>query len=272
MSQTNGALPGNTGWTEWEKTGFRIFFIFFIILLLPLDGSFFGALFSGGFRLYDLVVLTRYRPRLVPAGLVGDGQTADLISWAIALAIAIAGGAVWTWYARNKDRDAQDYDKLYYWLRVALRYRLAAGIIAYGFIKLFPLQMPYPSLSNLHTNYGDFEAWKIYYHTIGIVPWYESFLGGVEILAGLLLFSRNTATFGAGILLGFIGNVLSANFAYNIGDQSYTLYLELIALFLLSYDVPRLYNLIIARKVAKAGRFTPSFNQPWVRNARLALK
>ena len=79
--------------------------------------------------------------------------------------------------------------------------------------------MPYPSLSNLHTNYGDLFAWKLYSQTTAINPAYESFLGFVEILAGLLILYPKTVTFGTGLVLGFLGNVAMVNLFYDVGDH-----------------------------------------------------
>src|SRR6185295_3873470 len=168
----------NSHWKNYEKNLLRFFFVFFLLLIIPFDWKFYKTLFSINWlhlHFYDLLTLTHYLPQFSSPGFA---------PWVIAAFISIAGIIVWDYL----ERDVWNYDNLHYWLRVILRYRLAVGIIAYGLIKLFPLQMPYPSLSNLHTNYGDIAPWKIYYHTIGITSWYESFLGAVEILTGILLF------------------------------------------------------------------------------------
>lgn len=237
-------------WNNWEKNLLRFFLIYFIIQIVPLDWKFYRQLFSihwSAFSFYDLFQLTRYYPRFF--GLEG------FANWAITAGIA----AILTFLWSRRAADNYNYDVLYYWLRVLLRYRLAIGVIAYGLIKVFPLQMPYPSLSNLHTNYGDFFPWKIYFHTVGIVPVYERFLGAVEVIAGILLFFRKTATFGAGIILGFIGNVLVANFAYDAGEKLYSAYLLVLAAAIFAYDAPRLYRLLIQGKYTKANRFKPLF-------------
>ncbi|RZL16569.1 MAG: hypothetical protein EOO89_11350 [Pedobacter sp.] len=142
-------------------------------------------------------------------------------------------------------------------------YQLKSIIIlrpdSYGLIKVFPLQFPYPSLGNLHTNYGDFLPWKIYFHTTGIAPAFEIFLGGVEVLAGLLLLNRRTTTFGAGILAGYYGNVFASNVAYNMGYEAYSLQLTIFAVVLFVYDAPRLYNLLVAQKFTTANTYHPVF-------------
>ena len=178
------------------------------------------------------------------------------------------GTVIWS-YA---DKERKEYTVLYYWLRVLIRYRLAVVLITYGFIKLFPLQMPYPSLSNLLTNYGDFFAWKIYFQTLGISPKYESFLGFVEILAAFLLFNRRTATFGVGLIFGFIGNVAVVNGFYDVGEQVISAFIVLMASFLFVYDIPRLYKLLIKERFTKANRFNPDYSDRSLRKTRLGLR
>jgi hypothetical protein len=245
-------------WKPYERIGLRFFFIYFIIQAVPLDWKFYRALFSiDGLGIANLFSLTKYAPQFF--------SLHGFANWGVAALIAVGGAIIWG-LTEKKERD---YDVLLYWLRVILRYRLAIGIIAYGLIKFFPLQMPYPSLSNLHTNYGDFFAWKIYFHTIGITQGYEVFLGAVEVLAGLLLLCRKTVTFGTGIILGFTGNVLAANFAYDVGEQVYSAYLVAIAVFLFAYDVPRLYSLLARERYTIANKFIPVFA---LKKLRFAVK
>jgi hypothetical protein len=257
---SNG-YPSN--WKGYEKTALRFFTLYFVIQAVPLDWKFYRQLFSINWlhlNFYDLFSLSKYTPQFF--------SLPGYANWAAAALLAIVGTAIW----KIIEKREPDYDSVHYWLRVILRYRLAIGIIAYGLIKLFPLQMPYPSLSNLHTNYGDFHAWKIYFHTIGITQGYERFLGLAEILAGVLLFFRNTTTFGTGIILGFTGNVFAANIAYDAGEQVYGAYLVAIALFLFAYDVPRLYSLLIQEKYTIASKFQPEFREWQLKKLRIGLR
>src|SRR5690606_4958495 len=122
------------------------------------------------------------------------------------------------------------------------------------------------------TNYGDFFAWKIYFHTLGIAPGYEVFLGAIEVSAGMLLLFRRTVTFGSGIIVGFTGNVWVANMAYDAGEQVYSGYLVVIALFLFAYDVPRLYHLLVRGQQTVANKFKPIFAQNPIKAWRIVLK
>ena len=260
MSKTENK-PANSHWSAIEKGIFRFLFIYFLLQAIPLDWKYYAKINWLSLSYGDIFNITRYIPRFLSAGL---GSYAD---WILIAVIALAGSLVWA----SRDKKSENYDVLYYWLRVIVRYRLAMGIIGYGFLKFFPLQAPFPSISNLNTAYGDFTDWKIFSMSLGIVPNYESFLGAVEILAGLLLFWRRTATVGALIILVFTGNVFISNLAYEGGEQVYSFYLISFALFVLSFDAIRIYNLISLEKPTEPNRFKPLLtgSQPII---RIALK
>ncbi|MFD2870838.1 hypothetical protein ACFS5N_00055 [Mucilaginibacter ximonensis] len=193
---------------------------------------------------------------------------ADYADWGIALVFGIIGGLIWTLI----DRKTRSYNLLYYWLRVIVRYRAGIGIIGFGFTKLFPTQMPYPSLGLLNSNFGDFTAQKIYWMSVGIVPWYQVFGGVVEIVAGALLFFRKTTTYGAILLAGALFDITLVNYAYDGGVHVYAFYFVLLSLFLIADDVPALYNLIIREKYTTHFRVYPDFTKLGLKYTRLALK
>ncbi|WP_344766407.1 DoxX family protein [Pedobacter ginsengiterrae] len=250
-------------WTEREKYIFRFFFLFLILQALPLSIDLFKILF--GFNwLYisyaDIFNLTRLSAKFLP------GKD-SFLNWAIVGIISAIGAVAWS----KIKKQAYNYDELYYWLRTVVRYRLAIGVIGYGFIKFFPLQAPFPSISNLNTAYGDFSPWKIFSMSLGIVPGYESFLGGVEILAGLLLLFRRTASIGALIILIFTGNVFISNLGYGGGEYVYASYLISFAIFVLWFDAKRIYNLVSLELPTQPNYFKPAFS-PHFSQLRLALK
>ncbi len=254
----------NSGpWKDSEKAFFRFIFIYLVLQTVPLDWKFYRDLFSINWAdLYygDIFTITRYFPSFFPG-------PETFINWLILIIIAAIGAIIWT----KRDPKNTDYSVLYYWLRVIVRYRLAIGIVGYGMIKFFPAQAPFPSISNLNTNYGDFHAWKLFSLSLGVVPGYESFLGGVEILAGLLLFFRRTASAGALLILVFTGNVFMSNLAYEGGEYVYSFYLVVLALFVLAHDAQRIYNLISLERPTSPDTFKPEFPGK-LKNARLILK
>jgi hypothetical protein len=269
MNALKGALP-QTEWKGYEKWAFRIFSIYFLLQAVPLDWKYFRNLFSINWlhlRFSDIFYISRYTPQIFSNGTTTGWGLNSYADWLVIMAIAIAGAVIWSY----RDKDVKNYNRLYYWVRVIVRYRLAIGIIAYGFIKFFPLQSPYPSISNLNTHYGEFSRWKLFSLSLGIVPNYESFLGLVELLAGGLLLFRRTATIGALMVVVFTGNVFMSNLAYEGGEATYSLYLITLGLFLLTFDVVRLFVLIGLERPVHANRFKLELSPSWKRN-RLVLK
>ncbi|KAA2240783.1 DoxX family protein [Chitinophaga agrisoli] len=259
--------PAATGWKEYEKIILRVFFIYFLLQLIPLDWKFYRDLFAINWlhlQYGDIFHIAHYLPRFF-------GSVPQFTDGFIFLLIAIIGSGVWTYLDRRNHYNVS-YDALYYWLRVLLRYRLAIALLVYGLIKFFPLQSPYPSLSNLNTPYGDFTEWKLFSLSLGIVPGYETFLGLVEILAAALLLYRKTASVGAFIVLLFTGNVFMSNLAYGGGEAVYSFYLVTLALFLFAYDLPRLVNLLALGRPTAPPHYKPAFDTPRLRYTRLALK
>src|SRR5690606_29166453 len=117
----------------------------------------------------------------------------------------------------SRNSKGEEYNLLYYWLRVFVRYCIALGLIAVGFIKFYPMQMPFPSVSNLHTEIGDHAPFKLYWQIVGISYRYEIFLGFLAIAAGVLLFFRSTTAIGAIIISGVLFNITHANLGYDGG-------------------------------------------------------
>lgn len=192
----------------------------------------------------------------------------DYLDWGIALLIGVVGALIWTIF----DRKSKSYHLLYYWIRVVVRYRAGIGIIGFGFTKLFPTQMPYPSLGLLNSNFGDFTAQKVYWLSVGIVPWYQVFGGVVEILAGVLLFFRKTTTFGAILLVAALGDITFVNYAYDGGVHVYAFYFVVLGLFLAADDFPKLYNLLILERYTVPFRIYPDLSLPALKYTRIGLK
>jgi hypothetical protein len=281
-------------WSAAKKIAFRIAFVFFFLVSIPFSASWYKSLVSidwlhphyrdiysiAGFSINVPSVLfdtgrqsfaETDRKKAEPA--VSQIQTQrswlrDYAAWGNAFAIAVVAGLVWS----LADPKRQSYNLLYYWITVIVRFRAAIGIIGFGFTKLFPTQMPYPSLGLLNTDFGDFTAQKIYWLSIGIVPWYQVFGGIVEVLAGALLFFRKTATFGAILLVGALGDITFVNYAYDGGVHVYAFYFVLLGSFLLTADVSRLYNLLVREQYTVPQFYYPDYKLPAYRYPRIVLK
>lgn len=259
-------------WKGWQKVIFRTAFVFFVFMSLPTDADWYRNLVSidwPNLHYRDIYDLARFSSGFSFVGNSILGNTLNgYANWFITLFVAAILGLVWT----AIDRKRKEYNTLYYWLRVIVRYRAGIGIIGFGFTKLFPVQMPHPSEGLLNTDFGDFTAQKIYWMSIGIVPWYQVFTGIVEITAGTLLFFRKTTFLGAALLFGALGDIVYVNFAYDGGVHVYSSYFALLAAFLMIKDLPKLYDLLILERYTTLVNFYPSFSQNWLRLTRIGLK
>ncbi|GAB2543371.1 hypothetical protein [Spirosoma aerophilum] len=261
-------------WTPGEKLAFRIAFIFFIVMSLPTSAGWYKNAFSLDWlhlHYRDLYDVARFQPNILgrvswwPAWM-GYGE------WVFLFVVSAVAGLIWTAVVRIRQAEPRNYNLLYYWLRVVVRYRAGIGIIGFGFTKLLPTQLPYPSLGLLNTNFGDLTAQKIYWLSIGIVPWYEVFTGVVEVLAGAFLFFRATTFWGAVLLFGALADIVYVNLAYDGGVHGYSSYFVLLSGFLLVYYVRDLYTLLIKEQLTIPVHYYPAFNKVWQRIARIGLK
>jgi hypothetical protein len=258
-------------WKGYEKILFRLAFIYFFLQVFPLDWKYYRHLLNINWlhiSFAQLFQVAKYTPQFVSGTYHPlDWGLATFADWLVILLAAIVGTVIWTLLDKNN----KAYPKLYAWLRIFVRYRLGIALIAYGFLKLFALQAPYPSLSSLNTPYGDFTTWKLFSLSLGIVPGYQAFLGAVELIAGILLLFRRTTVIGATIIIFFTGNVFMSNLAYEGGEVVYSFYLVTLALFLIVYDLQRIICLIILHvPVAPAKPALIWSNQ--LRTARIAAK
>lgn len=254
-------------WTKGEKFLFRTAFVFFLLLIIPLDTSWYERLFHPKSFFWVLSSLTGYRPNFIQLNSESARfGIAGYASWGVALLISIIVALIWGYVFRKKEPD--NYNRLYYWLRVLVRYRIALGIIAFGFLKFYPMQMPAPSFSNLETELGDYNTYKLYWQQVGVSIWYEVVLGIVEIAGGILLFFRSTTALGAVINIGVLGNIAHANIAYDGSVHVYSSFFVLLSLFVLAPYVPYLWRLLIKGEDVTPHYYYPRVNQ----KARLAVK
>ncbi|MCX2477817.1 hypothetical protein OQY15_01870 [Pedobacter sp. MC2016-15] len=253
-------------WKSYQKIAFRIAFIFFILMTIPENPGWYTQWFQfdwTSLHYRDLYDIARYQPSFIRgAGFYGYGE------WLVLLAVSTVGGLIWT----ALDKKRREYNVLYYWLTVIVRYRAAIGIIGFAFTKVLPVQMPYPSTGILNTNFGDLTAQKIYWLSISIVPWYQVFAGVVELTAGVLLFFRKTAVLGAIILFGALGDIVYVNFAYDGGVHVYSSYFVLFAAFIIAKEIPQIYNLFILERYTRPVNFNLKFMAQWLKTTRIALK
>lgn len=265
-------ITSGKDWNIYQLISFRIAFIFFVVMSIPSTAVWYKKLFSVDWinlHYRDLHDIASISPNFVNLrGTQSFWALNGYGNWAISLGIAIIGAVIWTVFSK-KDRN---YDILYYWLRVIVRYRAGIGIIGFGFTKVFPVQMPFPSESLLNNSFGDLTGHKLFWSFIGIAPWYQVFTGIVEVTGGALLFFRKTTFLGAALLFGALLDIVIVNLAYEGGVHVYSSYFVLFSGFLLLYYVPRIYRLLILEKYTVPVNYYPDFNLPWQKYGRYFLK
>lgn len=245
-------IQSQSSWSKSEKNLFKFFGLYFFIQILPIDLSFLKHIAGTNWlalEYRDIFYLSRYAPDFL-------GEQ-SFLNWIIVAILALVGTILWD---KVLPKDI-NYDNWYYWIRVFVRYRLALGLIGYAFLKVYTIQSPEPSLSNLNTNYGDFTAWKLFSLGLGVVPSYQSFLGLVELAGALLLLHRKTTTIGTLIILPFAGNVAISNIAYEGGEYVYAFYLISLGLYLFAFDAIRLFKLVSLEQPADQNHFQPEFRE-----------
>lgn len=260
-------------WTNFEKIIFRIAFIFFGIFCIPWDAGFYRFLYNLDYAHITYGNLTEivafFNPQFVnifsESGFFG---WASYINFPFVLIIAIIGGLIWTALDKNK----KEYNILYYWVRVLARYRVAYAGIAWGYKKLFIMQMPFPNTGLQHTDFIDFFAKRLYWESLGIAPYYEVFLGFAEFLAGFLLLFRKTTSIGAIMAFIVFGNIAIANHSYDIGEQVPSAAMAMLSLFVFWFYLPGIYKLIVKQENVQIANFYPSFSVKWQNYARLSVK
>ncbi len=262
-------------WQGYQKVLFRIAVIFFIALSVPNNPLWYGHVFRidwTNLDYRDLYDICRFGSGINLFGNSFFGyRLLGFANWLTTLLIATGGGLVWTWLAKATRRDPRSFERWHYWLNVVVRYRAGLGIIGFGFTKLLPVQMPYPSLGILDADYGDLTSQKIFWMSFGIVPWYQVFAGVLEVAAGALLLFRKTVGIGAALLVGTLGAIAVVNFAYDGGVHVYSSYFVLLGLFLLVPYYRPFARVFIHQRPAQVNLTFPGFNG-LVQYARVAIK
>jgi hypothetical protein len=269
---------GAAVWPMWQRVLFRFAFAYALLQTAPwhwLDGVPGVAYVTGYASMLDAWAvetanarLFHVRDPLVPRNGSGDTSYAWAELW---LYLTMAALAAMAWTAVDHRRRA--YPRLLYWLRTFVRYWVAAAALAYGVIKLFLLQMPFPTLSQLATPLGDFLPMRLSWMFIGYSPLYQFFSGLVETVAGLLLLRRNTVTLGLLVAAGAFANVVLINLSYDVPVKLYSSHLLLACVCLLARDARRLFTfLVLNRATPGTAAYEPYFHGLWPRRAAVVAK
>ncbi len=207
--------------------------------------------------------VTQYHP-------TGSGDTTlDYILMFCFGCFAIFAALIWSFL----DRRRPNYQILYAWLRLLVRFTLAFTLLAYGFAEVYPLQFRPPLLSTLTETYGEASPMGILWTFMGASVAYTKFCGLAEVLGGMLLLFRRTTTIGALVAAGAMLNVAMLNFSYDVPVKLYSTHLFLMALFLLIPDATTLARFFVFHQEARLeGVWLPRFKNRRLRAAAIVLQ
>jgi hypothetical protein len=271
----------NASWPLIHKILFRFFFIYFVLYIGPWD--WFEIIPGVGFilnyyrDLFEwLVIKSNYHLfhvfgiRNVVQVFNGSGDTS--FSWAanyFLLTVAAAGSVIWSLV----DFKRKSYRQLNYLLCILVRYNLALTAFFYGFDKVFMLQMPFPLQSQLATPLGDLLPMRFSWLFIGYSEPYQVFSGIMEVLVGLLLLWRRTATLGTLLATAVFINVMMLNLCYDIPVKLYSMNLVLMCFYLLVNEYKRIICFFVLNKPASVcSIYNFELGKKWMRITRIILK
>ncbi|MCA9658562.1 MAG: hypothetical protein KC486_09470 [Myxococcales bacterium] len=205
-----------------------------------------GPLVSGGWRaLWGAVVpwfgehvMAIDRARIVDLPSGSGDTTFKWVRIAVFAAVAVVVAGLWTLRARGRDPA-----RARLWIRILVRYNLAAYMLSYGLAKVLVLQFQPPTLDRLVQRFGDASPMGLLWTFMGYSPAYTIFTGALEVLGGLLLLSRRTALAGALLLVGVLANVVMLNLCYDVPVKQFSIHLLAMSLVLLAPQRRRLWGL-----------------------------
>jgi hypothetical protein len=237
-----------------KPLGFRFLFAYLVLYILPFP---LNLLPSVGWRI--AMLYQRLSDWIVP--LVGDrvlrlghpflsrpGASTDTaynyVQLLVFATLALTTALFWT----ALDRKRRDDERLMAWLRILVRFNLAAVMISYGADKVFAFQMAPPDPETLLRSYGNSSPMTLLWTFMGASAPYQSFTGMAEVLGGVLLTARRTTLLGGLVCAAVLSNVVMFNFCYDLPVKLFSTHLLLMSLFLIVPEARRLLDFFVLNR------------------------
>ena len=258
----------NTTWSLPKKLSFRFFFILLLLLIfLNNNGAF---LYAGQIFSYPTTLLQQFIPWFAVNVLGhnydftiftnGSGDTTyDYIKLLFFVIVAVLGTLLWT----VLDRKRENYNQLYYWLLLFVRYYLAFTLTLYGSVKIIQLQFPQPQLSRLLQSFGDASPMGLAWTFLGFSKGYNVFMGIIEVSSVLLLF-RRTMIIGAFLSLAASVHVMAMNYFFDVPVKILSTTLVVMCLFILAPYMLSIGRFFLTNQPQQlTPHTTPTFGKRW---------
>lgn len=264
-------------WRFADKAAFRFAFILLFLFIIVFNNGAFVLLEPlAGFITAGLHVFIPWfaknflhLPEQISQFTNGSGDTTyDYVVLLVITLAAVAGCIIWTF----TDRKRANYNRLFYWLTVAVRFYLGMMLIQYGLYKVIKTQFPSPGFYRLLSTYGDSSPMGLAWTFLGYSKGYNLFMGVAELMGGLLFF-RKTVTLGAIISLMTAANVMAVNYFYDVPVKIVSTGMVMMCLFLLLPNFSRLFQFFIKGEPAKLRSLVPPvISRRWLYYGRYVVK
>ncbi len=262
--------PITSSWTSSKKFFFRYAFVFIILFIpsfsfehefLPDPGKFIAPFFESlaaftGKTFFNFSPACTYEIQSDTIGFYLHALNLFVISLLLAF--------VWTLIDKNR----ANYQQLYQWFFVFIRYYLAMQLFSYGFNKIFKWQFYLPEPNTLYTTIGNVPRDFLYWSSMGTSRLYVVFSGIAEIIPPVLLLFRRTYIAGAVVALFVMLHVLTLNLGFNISVKLYSAFLLLLCIVLLIPEGKKLVQFFFSGKTLSLEKLQPAFSK---RNSRILL-
>ncbi len=234
----------------------------------------YGSMFQTWYSTKSTVIVTwvanhvfKIQDELVPPNGSGD-TTFSYIQVFTVFIMAMAIALLWTLVDWRKT----DYRNVKDLLRSYLRYVLAYWMLSYGMAKVSWGVNQFPLISEwqFNKNWGDSSPMNVVWSFMGTSRAYTVFAGLGEMVGGLLIVWRRTATLGALVIFGVMLNVMMLNFCYDVPVKLFSAHLVCMALYVLLPDSIRLANVLFLNRPTKQLDLRPPYAGPntiWIQRA-----
>lgn len=264
-------------WGLFQKTIFRFVFAYFLLYTIPFPLDMVPGLGGVAYELTESVwdkvvpwfgeeVLGTKEITIKPAG-SGD-TTWNYVQLLLMVLLAAFMTLIWS----ILDRKRINYERLYYWSIVFMRYYLAFVLMGYGFAKVFKSQFPEPGLMSLMQPFGDSSPMGLAWNFVGYSFGFNLFTGLGEAIAGFLLLFRRTKVLGGFMGIAVMSNIVVMNYCYDIPVKLFSTNLLLMIFFVLAPDFKRILNFLIFNKAVIPTDLSSHFTNAKLNKAALVLK
>lgn len=275
QESSSSELPQPAAWRPVNRVLFRFIFAYLVLYIFPFplnvlpyvdewaapyDNIWNWAVPWVGKHLFHVEIT------VLPNG-SGD-TTYNYVQIFLFAAIAAAATLVWS----VLDRRRTQYSRLYVWLRIYVRFSLAAAMISYGGAKIIKSQFPNPTLDRLIQPVGDQSPMGLLWTFMGSSQSFNVFTGLGEFLGGLLLVTRRTTLLGALLSITVLSNIVMLNFSYDVPVKLYSLHLLAMAIFLCFSELRRLANFLVLNRPVEPLPLPPLFKRTWQHRGALVLR